>query len=79
MVIVHFQNGIVLELSKGKFNISHLQERTISINGDAFTYYSDKKQKYYLWVKGFLYYLIIAPEKMDDNLYYGYIKEITNN
>lgn len=78
IITVHFQNGIVLELSKAKFDISHMQARTLDINGDGFTYYSDRQQKYFLWAKGSVYYLIIAPEKMDDDLYYRYIKELTD-
>jgi hypothetical protein len=76
---VHFQNGILFKLSKAKFDVSHMQARTIDINGDEFTYYSDHKQKYFLWAKGFVYYLMIAPDKMDDEVYYGYVKEVTNN
>ncbi|CAG5078599.1 Protein of unknown function [Thermobacillus xylanilyticus] len=53
-ITVHIQNGIVFKLSKAKFDISHLRERTSAIHGDEFTYYSDRKQKYFLWTKGFV-------------------------
>lgn len=75
-ITVQFQNGIALKLSKAKVNLSHMKARTLDIDGEEFTYYSDRRQKYFLWTKGFVYYLIIAPETMDDETYYGYIQEV---